>query len=121
MTHTIYALADPKTFQVRYVGRTSQKPSRRLVHHLSAARRGVSQPVYDWLRSIAPARPILVVLQEVEYARITRANGAYESTPAVAETKWMKRFERSSILNSIDRRSAAYRRLVNAAEGKITS
>jgi hypothetical protein len=106
--------------QVRYVGRTSQKPSRRLGHHLSAAQRGVSRPVYDWIRSLGPARPILIVLQEVEYARIKRPDGLYESTPAAAETKWMKRFERSRILNSIDRRSAAYRRLVNADGGQIS-
>jgi hypothetical protein len=35
---------------------------------------------------------------------------------AAAETKWMKRFERSGIFNWIDQRSRAYRRLVNPPE-----
>src|SRR5690348_11859576 len=115
MTHRIYALVDPETLLVRYVGRTSQTPQKRLAHHLSAARRNVQRPVYDWIRSITPARPIIVVLQEVDHARVKRTDGQsrYESTVSAAETKWMKRFERSRIFNAIDRSSGAYRRLVN--------
>jgi hypothetical protein len=116
MTHIVYALVDPNTLQVRYVGRTSQTAARRLRHHLGAARRGSPKSVYAWIRSIAPALPIIVVLQEVEHARIKRNDGLYETTVAAAETKWMKRFERSKIFNSIDRSSGAYRRLVNPSE-----
>lgn len=113
MKHIIYALVDPQTRQVRYVGRTSQTLKQRLGHHLTAARRNVQKPVYAWIRSIAPETPIAVILQEVEYSRYARAKGVYETTTEAAETKWMKRFERSGILNSINRHTKAYQRLIN--------
>ena len=114
MTHIIYALADPNTHHVRYVGKTSQTALRRLQHHLSAARRGVPGPLYVWIRSLTPRLPLLIVLQEIDgvVGRL-RCPGGYENAIAAAETKWMKRFERSGIFNLIMRDSLAYRRLVN--------
>jgi hypothetical protein len=58
--------------------------------------------------------PVLVILQEVEgvIGRLRSAEG-YENPVAAAETKWMKRFERSQLFNVIVRDSHAYRRLVN--------
>jgi hypothetical protein len=107
------------------VGRTSQKPAKRLQHHLSATKRRVDKPVYAWIRSIAPSQPLIVILQEVEYVRATRTDGTYESATGAAETKWMKRFERSRILNSIDKQTrvwfAAHKRKINRASRARTA
>jgi hypothetical protein len=112
VTHIIYALIDPNTHQVRYVGQTSKTPQERLQQHMYAARRN-AKPVYDWIRNLAPAKPFIVVLQEVKNETQGRTEDLhYENTAASAETKWMKRFERY-ILNAIPRHSAAYQRLVN--------
>lgn len=67
----IYLLEDPRTREVRYVGKTEQRavrqanPARRLVQHLSDARRGVRRHVYDWLRSVLHdgLQPVLHVVQ----------------------------------------------------------
>jgi hypothetical protein len=117
VTYIIYALADPNTHEVKYVGQTSTTAEARLRHHLGAAQRNVRKPVYDWIRALAPAKPIVVILQTVEYGIVPRGDGPtsrYETTAAAAETKWMKRFERSRLFNSINRNSVAYRRLVNS-------
>ena len=68
MKHTIYALVDPGTLQVRYVGKTGQKPSRRDPTTL-AQRDEMQKPVYNWIRALAPQQPILVILQEVDYVK----------------------------------------------------
>jgi hypothetical protein len=117
MKATIYALVDPNTHQVRYVGRTRQKAAQRLAHHIGAAKRGNKQPVYEWISSLLPAQPVLVILQEgIVIER--KGSGTYDTrrywnTAEAAETKWMKRFERSQLLCSISRDSGAYRSLVN--------
>ena len=112
MKHSIYALADPNTHEVRYVGQTTQPLSRRLAHHMGAARRNVQKPVYDWLRSLGSKSPIIVCLQTVDSVTSkSNERTGYESTAMAAEVKWMKRFERS-ICNSIVR-NRAYRKLVN--------
>ncbi len=79
MEATIYALVDPNTHQVRYVGRTNQTAQRRYQLHMNAARRGV------W------------------------------NTAQAAETKWMKRFERSQLLCDVPRDSRTYKSLTNPA------
>jgi hypothetical protein len=117
MKATIYALVDPNTHQVRYVGRTRQTVNQRLKHHLTAARLGNKLPVYEWFRALFPERPIVVVLQE-GIAVERRASGTYASrrywcTDQAAETKWMKRFERSHLLCEIPRESGTYQSLVN--------
>jgi hypothetical protein len=111
--HTIYALADPVTFQVRYVGRTGRTAIQRLRDHVQAAKRGDSDPVYEWIRSLAPRIPVLIILQEVQNDRVALPDGKYESRGEAAETKWMKRFERSPLFNTIKRNSRIYKRLVN--------
>lgn len=63
-THgVIYALHDPNTDEVRYVGKTVQTPSRRLYWHIRKARVDRS-PVYlsCWIRSL-PADPYITVLE----------------------------------------------------------
>jgi hypothetical protein len=70
-------------------------------------------PLYDWVRGLAPATPVIFILQELSNENITLPDGNYESTGQAAETKWMKRFERSQLFNCIRRDGRAYRRLVN--------
>jgi hypothetical protein len=111
--HFIYALVDPFTREVKYVGLTRKGLIERMEHHLHAARRNVNRPVYDWIRSILPAVPIMVKLQEVDNTWSSKD----KSPAATAEFKWMKRFRRT-ILNYIDTSSRAYRELVNIKETK---
>src|SRR5215472_7677276 len=93
-SHIIYALVDPDTHHVRYVGRTGQSALQRLSHHLGAAKRSHTAPVYEWIRGLAPRVPLLVVLQELQNQQVILPDSRYESTVEAAETKWMKRFER---------------------------
>lgn len=46
----IYALTDPRTDQVRYIGKTSRKASNRLSEHLRDAKIGRKAHVRAWLR-----------------------------------------------------------------------
>lgn len=116
MKATIYALVDPNTHQVRYVGRTRKTINQRLKHHIASAKSGVKSPVYDWIRSLQVV-PVVVVLQDgIDVKRNT--SGAYSTrrywtTDAAAETKWMKRFERSQLLCAIPRDSGVYKSLTN--------
>jgi GIY-YIG catalytic domain len=105
--YTIYALADPSTRHVRYVGST-RNVNKRFTAHVQAAKRGVNHPAYDWIRGMAPAVPLLIVLQELEISVKRKSPCPIEA----AETKWMKRFERT-ILNRIDRTRGSYCNLVN--------
>ena len=115
MEATIYGLMDPNTHRVRYVGRTTQTPERRLQHHISQAKRGNVRPVYAWLRSLLPTAPVVVILQErvpVERRKAYRGDTGWDTADA-AECKWMKRFERSQLLCDIPRHSRTYKSLVN--------
>jgi hypothetical protein len=112
MKAIIYALVDPNTHQVRYVGRTNQTAVQRLGHHLGVARRGSPRVVYDWIRSLLPEQPLLVILEE-GIKVLTMGSNHKWSTDHAAETKWMKRFERSQLLCEIPRHSQTYKSLVN--------
>ena len=59
----IYALADPATGEIRYIGKAN-KPEERLKTHLRDAKRR-STPVYCWLRKLAAqgAQPVMRVLE----------------------------------------------------------
>src|SRR5579863_373085 len=113
--HIIYALVDPHTHQVRYVGRTSRGMAKRLKDHIGAAQRGVQKPYYDWIRTLLPDGPIIVCLQELDsqvgQKKYSSKDGWQQSLVGTAETKWMKRFERSQLLCVIPRDARAYRRL----------
>ena len=114
MTEIICALVDPNTHKVRYVGRTSESAGKRLRHHITASRRcKLPPPLYEWIRSLSPSKPVLVVLQEVVCATVLVEDGRREYTASAAEAKWIKRFERGQLFNWIDRDSRAYKRLVN--------
>lgn len=67
MNVSIYSLTDPRTGQVRYVGKTQQRPINRLHRHLVRARSGSKSNVCVWLRSLLEEglRPELSVLQVV--------------------------------------------------------
>jgi len=104
MTRTIYALVDPNTHRVRYVGHTSKTIETRLHEHASA-----SNPIRylrQWIAGLAPAKPFIVALQEVE--------DATESEAIKSETEWLKRFRRT-VLNKNQRENEpdTWDRLVN--------
>lgn len=67
MTHRpplIYALLDPETFEVRYIGKTVN-PKNRARQHLMAATGGTHTPVYCWWRSLIAANrphPVMAVI-----------------------------------------------------------
>lgn len=49
----VYALADPATLEIRYVGKTTVSLHKRLLQHIERARTGLKQRrLFSWLRSI---------------------------------------------------------------------
>lgn len=62
----IYALADPRTENVRYVGK-ARNPQVRLSNHLARANGTQSRHVSRWLKSLKDLglRPILIILEEI--------------------------------------------------------
>jgi hypothetical protein len=59
----IYALCDPDTREIRYVGRTVHRARTRLNGHLLAAAAGAQLTVSHWLRSL-PCEPLVRVLED---------------------------------------------------------
>lgn len=64
---TIYALCEPDSGEIRYVGKTVSSLGTRLSQHLCAARKGKRTHLHCWLRSLAN-RPTIVTLELVPYA-----------------------------------------------------
>ena len=64
--HSIYALRDPDTGLIRYIGRTSKLPYYRLAAHIVSAGDGVETPLGVWLRQLIESNklPGLVVIKE---------------------------------------------------------
>lgn len=62
----IYALCEPGTRRVRYIG-MSKDPARRLRQHISRANKGLASPLGEWVRSLS-GKPNLVVLCETAEA-----------------------------------------------------
>ncbi len=65
---TIYALSDPRTSEVRYVGKTAGPMRKRMAVHRAAARlRATKRHVEAWVRSLLDARcePAVIVLEQV--------------------------------------------------------
>src|SRR5271157_1261868 len=89
---TIYALVDPETHLVRYVGQTTQL-KRRYKRHCSAKDRCTA----DWVRSLDRA-PQLVVLETARIAPFPGTSRVFiPGDTTRAETKWLKRFRRTII------------------------
>lgn len=67
---SIYALCDPRTGEVRYVGKTMLATERRLRIHVTAAKRsgGRGPRRCTWIRSLAPERPVIRTLLLVPHA-----------------------------------------------------
>lgn len=63
----MYALQDPRTGDVRYVGQTQQSVCDRLHRHVAAARSGRASNVSGWVRELLEAgvRPEAVLLAQV--------------------------------------------------------
>jgi hypothetical protein len=94
----IYALVDPLTHLVRYVGQTMRMDPRYRVHCS-----GKDPSTGMWVRSL-PQAPILVLLETVEQKIVpckglasTRSNSQLIKASTIAETKWIKRFRRTLI------------------------
>ena len=83
---SIYALVDPTTHIVRYVGRTCQLLTRFRSHS-----RGECKYTRDWVLSL-PEKPVLVVLENV-----TGTGNELIRDSNASETKWIKRFRRTVI------------------------
>jgi hypothetical protein len=64
---TIYALVDPRSGELRYVGKTSLTVERRLSAHASNVRRGLHSHKHHWLRDVMRAglEPSTAVLEVV--------------------------------------------------------
>lgn len=63
MSGYVYALVDPDTLEVKYIGQTTQRLNVRLNKHLNDAKRRplACYPVYDWIRLLVAQgkRPII--------------------------------------------------------------
>jgi hypothetical protein len=60
----VYALIDPLTKAVRYIGMTRKTPQVRLALHQKRARAGEQYHVSTWLRSLPSMTPEILVLEE---------------------------------------------------------
>lgn len=78
---SIYVLCHPLTGEVRYVGKTVRKLSRRLSGHLAQARKGNTH-LYKWIRSL-PGLPIMETVEE----------HAAPDALATAERFWISQFK----------------------------
>ena len=63
---TIYALCDPITKVVRYIGKTVVKLNIRLSQHVSASKKGRKNHLHCWIRSLSE-RPIIIPIETVPY------------------------------------------------------
>lgn len=91
-TWLIYALTDPQTGEVRYVG-VSFRGRARLREHLSRARKRYKTHLYCWLRSVLAAgrRPGWSVLEQ-------GVGAAWQE----AERRWIASFPRARLCNHTD-------------------
>jgi hypothetical protein len=93
MLATIYALVDPRTNYVRYVGWTKNSLKKRLSDHISDARRGIENHKCKWIRKLLSEgfRPSITVLEEIDY--YNRAD---------KEKYWISYYGRPNLTNGTD-------------------
>jgi hypothetical protein len=98
----IYALVDPQTHVVRYVGKTKQPLEARYQNHASGNCKGTAA----WVHTLS-APPVLILLETGEERRIRRLGieSGTIAASAFAETKWIKRFRRT-VINALTRESS---------------
>ena len=110
MTFTVYALVDPETHVVRYVGQTTNVPLRYRQH--CSARDSTTK---HWIKGLANP-PFLVVLEQGECARVPvpGSPGKFTGKGTICETKWLKRFRRTILNRRLrENSSGTWDRLVN--------
>ena len=69
MKITFYALADPKTGDVRYIGVTRKSLDERLKSHISDCHTRLQQPVSRWVKHLVEDRnqkPLIIQLKQEE-------------------------------------------------------
>lgn len=102
----IYTLSDPRTGEIRYVGKTTN-PKDRLRCHLREARKPFDNHRLHWLRQLEAAgvRPILTVIDQ-----------ATDETWIEAERRWIAhyRYLRYRLVNGTDGGDGAYGRVLPA-------
>lgn len=85
----IYALKEPATNRVRYVGKTIQKPESRLASHISVAKHGRKKDyAHCWIKSILSRgeKPILEIIES--------------GVTVEREIFWIKHFRKSGVLTN---------------------
>ena len=82
--NTIYGLLDPKTFSIKYVGKTCVSPHKRYKSHITGALQGKDLRVHRWIRSLSEL-PILYIL-EIDSVDIDKS-----------EKFWIARFRKDGI------------------------
>jgi hypothetical protein len=104
MTYFVYALCDPVSASVRYVGITRQTLKLRLKSHVAAARKGKGQYVSRWIATILAAglRPTIVKVEttndyfrekfwiqhyKTNGAKLTNLTDGCEQTPGWSHSK----------------------------------
>lgn len=75
MLGLIYALADPRTNEIRYCGKTTWIMSQRLANHRREARKGTDRHVCRWVKSLLDAGldPVAIRLEEITLDGMDRA------------------------------------------------
>jgi len=86
----IYALTDPQSGEVRYIG-VSFRAKDRLREHLSRARKGYRTHLYSWIRSVLTAH------QQPGWCVLERGIGY--ATWQEAEKRWIASFPRGQLCN----------------------
>jgi hypothetical protein len=115
MKHFIYALVDPRDFQVKYVGQCLNM-KKRLQVHVAPSSLTRPNPKTNWLSGLLPEKPWMVLLETVECHSSSHDS---DCAGTVVETKWIKRFRRT-ILNKALRENSpqTWDSLVNVDGGQ---
>ena len=89
----IYKLIDPLNNNIRYIGWTSKKLSKRLSDHISEARRGFRNHKSNWIRSLMNLNvyPKIETIEECEY-----------DDRQERETYWISYYGRENLVNGTD-------------------